>query len=212
MRIQLEKYRSWYLTQEELCVAAAFLDRTCLYGISNQWMYRQEEPLRDRVLRVEKEMEKRGWILPEFDGTVRMEPGLHGLLKTMGEAEKLARIRYDSDSSQGKLYLYQSDTGLAFMQPDLRGGCFLGMIPSMGALVTALEDVPVKDNKNGQTWDLFDQPVDAWISILVFEKQGSFYETVLDGTWIQSGDTDLPELWNRTCRLFGTGSAKGGGQ
>lgn len=205
MRIALDAYRKLSLTQEELCVAAALFGKSCLYGVSDLWIRHGEKPLHQRVMDIERSLEAAGWILPEFDGTVHMARDLHELLSQMLEANTIARVRYESEAGAGRFYFYRTDR-LAFMELDTRGRCHLGWIPPGADLAGALKNIPKADPGHraarSQQWDLFDQPMDAWLSALVFEKQEYFYETIQDVAWIETEEKDLKTLWRQTADLL----------
>jgi len=205
MRIVLDAYRRLSLTQEELCVAAALFGKSCLYGISDLWIRHGEKPLHQRVMEIERGLEAAGWILPEFDGTVHMSADLHKMLSQMLEADTIARVRYESEAGMGRFYFYRTDQ-LVFMELDTKGRCHLGWIPPQAELSGALKNVPQYDPDHqaakAKQWDLLDQPMDAWFTALVFQKQGCFYETVSDVSWIQTEKKDLKALWRQTAKLL----------
>lgn len=200
MKIRLEQYRQLHLACDELCVAAAFLEIPCLYGVSDRWVKRGYGSLYSRIMKLTAAMEQNGLLLPEPGGVVRMEPRLYQALRCMGRAERMGRIRYSSREDQGCLYLYQRGDSLIFLEEDGRGGGYLGQLTCAEQLREALTGISgtVTGREKGSAF----VPGD-WLGALLFERRGCFYETILDLAWSEDGkETNLKTGWERLCRCL----------
>lgn len=142
MRIELKPYQVCSLTGDELCVAGAFLELPCLYGVPGEWIKRARGGLRSRIVSITSDLERRRILLPEPGGAVRMEERLYEILDTMGRADLICRICFGAGSSRSRIYLYRKEGSLAYMEPDGRGRCLLGQLPSADVLKTSLSECP----------------------------------------------------------------------
>lgn len=200
--MELERYRRLHVTYDELCVAAAFLEIPCIYGASARWMKQGQESLYSKVTRVAAGLERRGLLLTELGGTVRMSRRLHKLLTCMGHAQRMGRVGYTTPEGERQLYLYRREDTLAFLEGDGRGGCYLGSVKNMDQLEEALREIPVAAGASAKPVDLFSLDSEEWMSALVFEKRGTFYDPIVDFGWKESGDpaVDLADQWRQLCR------------
>lgn len=208
MKIGLEQYRQLHLSNDELCVAAAFLELPCLYGVSDRWMKNGKKDLYHKVTDLAAAMEGRGLIMPELGGTVRMEPRLYEALRCMGRAEQVGRIRYSFGMRQGGLYLYRKADTLIVLEEDGKGGSYLGKLASPEELRKSLTGMEHQKQKQESEPGLL--PPD-WLGALLFERRGCFFEPVLDLAWSEdrqkaaAGESDLGDGWERLCRLLEKG-------
>lgn len=204
MKMELERYRRLHVTYDELCVAAAFLEIPCIYGVSSRWMKQGQDSLHAKVTRIAAGLERRGLLLTELGGTVRMSRRLHKLVTCMGQAQRMGRIGYTTPQGERQLYLYRKGEVLAFLEGDGRGGCYLGSVKTTQQLEQALVEIPEATGPSDQSRDLFSLETEEWMSALVFEKKGVFYDPILDFGWKQSGEpmADLPSLWKQLCRCM----------
>ncbi len=204
MRMELESYRRLHVTYDELCVAAAFLEIPCIYGVSTRWMKLGQESLHSKVMRIKDGLELRGLLLAELGGTVRMSRQLYDLVSCMGYAQRMARIGYTTSKGERQLYLYRRGELLVFLEGDGWGGCHLGCIESAAQLEQALREIPKATGKLSRQWDLFSMETEEWMSVLVFERRGAFYDPILDFGWKESGDpaVSLAEQWKQLCRCL----------
>lgn len=204
MRIELERYRRLHVTYDELCVAAAFLEIPCIYGASSHWMKLGQESLHTKVTRVTAGLERRGLLLTELGGNVRMSKRLYQLVSCMGQAERVARVGYTTPEGERQLYLYRKGETLAFLEGDGRGGCHLGSIKSAEQLQQVLKEIPEAVGPSKKQTDLFSMETEEWMSGLVFEKQGTFYDPILDFGWKESGDPaiQLGDRWKQLCQCL----------
>ena len=192
MKIELGQYRMEHLSGDELCVLAAFLGLPCLYGISAGWMKRGYLGMEERILRTAAALEQRGIILMEPGGMVRMEENLYGLVTDMGRAVRLGRIAYACGKEQGKIYLYQTDTGLVTAEWDQRGNYFLGRVDSRKELEEALQEVPEPETSA----DILGK---SWLGAIVLERGGSLWERTFDLAWTRE-EGSLGAAWEGLCR------------
>ena len=202
MRMELERYRRLHVTYDELCVAAAFLEIPCIYGAAARWMKQGQESLHSKVTRVAAGLERRGLLLTELGGTVRMSRRLHKLVTCMGRAERMGRVGYTTPEGERQLYLYRKGDTLAFLEGDGRGGCYLGSVKDLTQLEAALREIPVAGGAAAKSMDLFSLGTEEWMSALVFEKRGAFYDPIVDFGWKESDDpsVDLADQWKQLCR------------
>ena len=201
MRMELERYRRLHVTYDELCVAAAFLEIPCIYGASSRWMKQGQDSLHAKVTRVTGGLERRGLLMTELGGNVRMSRRLYQLVGCMGRAERVGRVGYTTPEGERQLYLYRKGETLAFLEGDGRGGCYLG---SVGSAEQLQKEIPEAVGPSQKQTDLFSMETEEWMSGLVFEKQGTFYEPILDFGWKESGDPTvrLGERWKQLCQCL----------
>jgi len=204
MRMELERYRRLHVTYDELCVAAAFLEIPCIYGASSRWMKLGQDSLHTKVTRITAGLERKGLVMTELGGTVRMSKWLHQLVDCMGRAERVGRVGYTTLDGERQLYLYRKGEMLAFLEGDGRGGCYLGSVRSAEQLQEVLKEIPEAVGPSKKQMDLFSMETEEWMSGLVFEKQGMFYEPILDFGWKESGDpsVSLTDRWKQLCQCL----------
>lgn len=208
MRMDLERYRRLHLSYDELCVAAAFLELPCIYGVSDRWMKQGKNSLYSKVVQITNGLERRGLILTELGGTVRMSKKLHKLVTCMGQAERMGRIGFSCEGGDRHIYLYQKGQTLAFLEGDGRGGCYIGSLKSVHQLETALQGIPELTAQREQSvGDLFSVDTEEWLGGLLFERRGVFYEPIFDLGWKETGTQgqkpdDLAACWKSLCRCL----------
>ena len=204
MRMELERYRRLHVTYDELCVAAAFLEIPCIYGASARWMKLGQDSLHTKVTRIAAGLERRGLLLTELGGNVRMSKRLYQMVSCMGRAERVCRVGYTTPEGERQLYLYRKGETLAFLEGDGRGGCYLGTVKSAEHLQQVLQEIPEAVGPSKKQTDLFSMETEEWMSGLVFEKQGAFYDPILDFGWKESGDPaiQLPDRWKQLCQCL----------
>ena len=202
--MELERYRRLHVTYDELCVAAAFLEIPCIYGASSRWMKQGQDSLHAKVTRITSGLERRGLLLTELGGNVRMSKRLYKLVGCMGRAERMARVGYTTSEGERQLYLYRKGETLAFLEGDGRGGCYLGSVKTAEQLKQLLKEVPEATGSTKKQTDLFSLDTEEWMSGLVFEKQGTFYDPILDFGWKESGDPaiQLTDFWDQLCQCL----------
>lgn len=142
MRIELTPYEICCLSGDELCVAAAFLELPCLYGVPGEWIRKGCEGLKKRITGITADMERRRLLLVEPGGAVRMDEHLYEILNTMGRAGRICRICFGEEGRRSQIYLYRNENRLVCMEPDGRGRCRLGLLPSAEALRKAFLEYP----------------------------------------------------------------------
>lgn len=176
MDIEIERYRLLRLAQDEICVAAAFLDIVGLYGISGRWI-RKGDSLAAKVSNIVAALEQKGLVLAEPGGTVWMEPGLYDVLCCMGRADRVGRLGFPVEDGARWLYLYRDGERAAFLEHE-GGACWLGFLPSRAAMESIWPDGCLRKWEKGGR---------AWLGALVFGRPGSCYETLLDLAWTREG-------------------------
>lgn len=203
MKLQLEPYRRLRLNYDELCVAAAFLEIPCIYGVPSRIMKADEGSLHEKATRIVSGMELKGFILVELTGTVRMDRQLYQLVDCLGRAERVCRVGYTTSAGERHLYLYRKGNVMAFLERDGHNSCYLGRLGSAEQLQQMLAEVPQATGPAKQQ-DLFFGNTQEWMSGLVFEKKGTFYDLILDFGWKESDDpsTSLTDLWQKLCRCL----------
>lgn len=220
MRIELKPYQVCSLTGDELCVAGAFLELPCLYGVPGEWIRRARGGLRSRIVSITSDLERRRILLPEPGGAVRMEERLYEILDTMGRADLICRICFGAGSSRSRIYLYRKEGSLAYMEPDGRGRCLLGQLPSADVLKTSLSECP-KAAGNAASGAAagqralspgFSVPQGEWLGALVFEaREERFFERIYDCAWEQeTAREELSVCWERLCGILEQGREERG--
>lgn len=212
MDMEIERYRLLRLAQDEICVAAAFLDIAGLYGISDRWI-RKGDGLAARVSNIVAALEQKGLMLAEPGGTVWMEPGLYDVLGCMGKADRVGRLGFPGEGGARWLYLYRDGERAAFLEHEGRGTCFLGFLPSREAMESIWTGSCAEEWGKGER---------AWLGALVFGRFGGCYEPLLDLAWTgeeQAGKAQEPgrseanhrdlagqesfeKAWSSVCRAF----------
>ncbi len=179
---------------DEMCVAAAFLKIPCIYGVPAGSLQTQAKKrnnrilqgeiaraeqaaihLQDRVMMLVKQMEKKGLLLVEPGGRVRMEESLYHALNCMGCARRMGYVTVMTSKENRRIYLYYCDGCAVFQEADGKGGAAVHMAESMEKFL----------NLWRLQWKDAEQTA---MSALLFEKQGTFYEPVLDGAWEEVRD------------------------
>ena len=107
MNKNLGKNEPLRLTDEELCVAAAFMEIPCLYGVSDRFWKRGGGSLKKRVLDVCGSLEFAGWLFVEPGGTVRLRTSLYRALACMGSPEAVARLFAAGAAGMKRACLYR---------------------------------------------------------------------------------------------------------
>ena len=213
MYMEIEQYRLVRLAQDEICVAAAFLDIAGLYGVSARWI-QKGDGLGRRVAHIVTALEQKGMVLPEPGGTVWMEPELYGILGCMSRAQSVGRLGFSIEGCRKRLYLYGDVERTAFLEQDGGGECWLGYLPSDGALEWLW---------TGSCQEVEKEEESDWLGALVFRRFGSCFEPVLDMAWTGEGRRrKMPEseegtepesfeqAWSTVCRAFEDNSRREG--
>lgn len=204
MRMELEQYRRLHVTYDELCVAAAFLEIPCIYGASSHWMKSGQDSLYAKVTSTAVTLERKGLLMTGLAGEVTMNRHLYRMVNCMGKAERVCRVGFTTFDGERQLYLYRKGDLLTFLEGDGRGGCYLGTIGSLEQLYQALKEIPEAVGSLKKQIDLFSMDTEEWMSGLVFEKRGVFYDPILDFGWKESGDptVQLPHRWKQLCQCL----------
>lgn len=212
MKIELKQFRQLHLTCEELCVAAAFLQVPCLYGVSGRWMKRRQDNLHKRVIGITKSMERKKLLLPEISGEIHLDETLFKLVTGMNGAEHVGRISYASGNDQGKVFLYRKEKTIVFLEPDGRGNFHAGILDAK-----SLEKVFSNKVSRVQGERAFEKRIAEWMGVLLFEKRNTFYEPLMDFAWKpeneetpEEAEIQLADCWKSVCRYLGQESANGG--
>lgn len=212
MKIELKQFRQLYLTCEELCVAAAFMQVPCLYGVSGRWMKKRQGNLYKKVTQIAKGMERKNLLLPEISGEVHLQENLYDIVKGMADAEHVGRISYSSGEGLGKVFLYQKGEQIVFLEPDGKGSYHVGVL-SPATLETIYSNKIVGLQKKQE----FEKQSGEWMGVLLFEKRKTFYEPLMDFAWKQNeaetpeeAEAQLADCWECVCR-FMCGSRMDGG-
>lgn len=226
MRIELTPYEICCLSGDELCVAAAFLELPCLYGVPGEWIRKGCEGLKKRITGITADMERRRLLLVEPGGAVRMDEHLYEILNTMGRAGRICRICFGEEGRRSQIYLYRNENRMVCMEPDGRGRCRLGLLPSAEALRKAFLEYPQAgrstdaartqaDNAQGieaqraETQGTGAQISagngklgEAWMGAVVFEeRENRFFEIIYDMAWRQdTAQEELSACWSRLCK------------
>ncbi len=203
MKIRLEQYRLVRLPCNELGVLAAFLKFPCVYGVSGSWIKNGHGSLEERTLIIARELERKGLILAEPGGIVRMEGTFYGLLSALGHPMRLCRVCWGAEDGPACIYLHRVRDGVITIEQDGKGGCHLGRIWDREGLLAALteaEELPDSRKVSGGFQE-------SWLGALVFEKKDGFCTRLLDYAW--SREPGLAEGWERVCRVLWDGAAGG---
>ena len=80
----------------------------------------------------------------------------------------------------------------------------MGSIKTTEQLQQVLKEIPEAVGPLEKPTDLFSMETEEWMSGLVFEKQGTFYDPILDFGWKESGDPaiQLPDRWEQLCQCL----------
>ncbi len=170
------------LRDEELCVAAAFLEIPCLYGVSDRFFRRGAGSLEGRVLDVCGVLEMEEWILIEPGGTVRMQLELYRALVCMGRPNVVVRLFADGTQGRRRLYLYGREASVYARRPDEKGGGEIRRIGSYEELISFAQF-----NQGEESGGL------KCCGALMLARQGSLYETEADLVW-RADENDAEEL------------------
>ena len=200
MNIELEQYRLARLPCDELGVMAAFLKLPCVYGVSGSWIKKGYGSLEERIHVIAGELERKGLILAEPGGVVRMDRTLYELITAMGRPIRLCRVSWGSGNGPVRLYLYRVQEGVIAVEQDGRGGCHLGRISVKEELVRALSEPQELSDIQEASFG----GAKSWLGALVFEKKDNFYERILDLAW--SREPGLADGWDRICRVLWDGA------
>lgn len=206
MKIRLEQYRLVRLPCDELGVMAAFLKLPCVYGISGRWIKSGYGSLEERILIIVRELERKGLILAEPGGAVRMDETFYGLLAAMGHPIRLCRVSWGEEDGPACIYLHRVQEGVITVEKDDRGGCHLGRILDKEELLAALTETEAAPAFR----EASRSRAKSWLGALVLEKKDSFCKKLLDYAW--SEEPGLAEGWERVCRILWDGALDGGEQ
>lgn len=205
MRIELEKYRLEHLPYDELGVLAAFLKLPCVYGVPGRWIKKGYGSLEDRALRIAGELERKGRILAEPGGIVRMDETAYRLITAMGRSERLARVSWGAEDGPERLYLYRFGDGVVTAEQDGRGGCYLGRLSSPEELKNALTGAGEAERIDTAPFGR----AKSWLGALAFEKRDSLCRRILDFAWSEERGAGLTDGWERLCRVLWDSTAGG---
>ena len=71
-------------------------------------------------------------------------------------------------------------------------------------IANLLKEIPEAVGPLKKQTDLFSMETEEWMSGLVFERQGAFYDPILDFGWKESGDpaVQLSDPWKQLCQCL----------